>query len=56
MKRTEIRKRRKMCRFCHSRQARYRYSGRVRWDRFHTLCFRCYHSLRDRLACTLLAA
>ena len=30
------------------RKARYRFRGRVRADRQHTLCFACFRSLRDR--------
>ena len=40
---------RHLCLGCRSQRARFRYRGRVRADRDHTLCFRCYRSLRDRV-------
>ena len=40
---------RHLCLGCHSQRARFRYRGRVRADRDHTLCFRCYRSACDRL-------
>jgi hypothetical protein len=55
MKRIEIKIRRKMCAVCHVRRARFMYAGRVRWDRFHSLCFCCYDSFSDRLRAALSA-
>ena len=49
MKRIEVRLIKKICVFCRERRARFRYSGRVRWDRFHSACFKCYRSQRERL-------
>ena len=40
---------RHLCLGCRSHRARFRYRGRVRADREHTLCFRCYRSICDRL-------
>ena len=40
---------RKLCVGCHQHHALFKYRGRVRWDRDHTLCFRCYRSAMDRL-------
>jgi len=56
MKRNQIKKRRKMCVSCHLRRSRFMFAGRVRWDRFHSLCFRCYRSFSDRLRAALTAA
>jgi hypothetical protein len=49
MKRCEAKLLKKMCVLCQERQARFRWAGRVKWDRFHNVCFRCYRSQRDRL-------
>lgn len=40
---------RHLCLGCRSQRARFRYRRRVRADRDHTLCFRCYRSLRDQV-------
>ena len=40
---------RKVCRGCERQRALFRYHGVVRWDRYHTLCFRCFRSQLDRL-------
>jgi len=56
MKRIEIKIRRKMCASCHRRRARFMWAGRVKWDRFHSLCFVCYRSSVDRLRAALAAA
>ncbi len=40
---------RHLCLGCRSQRARFRYRGRVRADRDHTLCFRCYRAICDRL-------
>ena len=40
---------RHLCLGCRSQRARFRYRGRVRADRDHTLCFRCYRSMCNRL-------
>ena len=44
----ESRQRQRLCETCRQRKARYRFRGRVRADRQHTLCFACFRSLRDR--------
>ena len=36
------------CAGCCQRKARFRYRGRVRADRDHTLCFECYRAQNDR--------
>jgi hypothetical protein len=40
---------RKVCRGCERQRALFRYHGVVRWDRYHTLCFRCSRAQLDRL-------
>jgi hypothetical protein len=40
---------RKVCRGCERQRALFRFHGVVRWDRYHTLCFRCFRSQLDRL-------
>jgi hypothetical protein len=37
------------CRNCQAHRARFRYRGRVRADRDHTLCFRCFRAEVNRL-------
>ena len=44
----ESRQIQRLCRTCRQRKARYRFWGRVRADRQHTLCFACFRSLPDR--------
>ena len=44
----ESRQRQRLCETCRQRKARYRFRGRVRADRQHTLCFACFRSLRGR--------
>lgn len=56
MKRSEVKLRRKMCASCHLRRAHFMFAGRVRWDRFHSLCFRCYRSLLDAVLSSLEVA
>ena len=46
---------RRICESCRDRKARFRYRGRVRADRNHTLCFECYRSERDRQRARRLA-
>ena len=36
------------CLACECRRALFRYRGRVRADRQHTLCFRCFRAQLDR--------
>ena len=37
------------CAMCRMRRARFRFRGRVKADRFHTLCLQCFRSMRDGL-------
>ena len=39
---------RKVCADCERHRALFRHHGVVKWDRFHTLCFRCFRARRDR--------
>jgi hypothetical protein len=40
---------RHLCLGCQAHRARFQYRGRVRADRDHTLCFRCYRAAVNRL-------
>lgn len=40
---------RHLCAGCKQQPARFQYRGRVRADRDHNLCFRCYRAEVDRL-------
>lgn len=40
---------RKVCRGCERQRALFRYHGVVRWDRYHTLCFRCFRAQLDAI-------
>lgn len=44
-----------LCIWCRKRRALFRYRGAVRADRHHTLCFRCYRALRNRVRARFLA-
>lgn len=46
---------RHVCLGCRSQQARFQFRGRVRADRDHNLCFRCYRAEVDRLRARRLA-
>jgi hypothetical protein len=46
---------RSLCQRCRDRKARFRYRGRVKADRDHTLCFECFRSERDRQRARSLA-
>ena len=39
---------RTQCASCEQCKARFRYRGRVRADRDHTLCFECYRAQHNR--------
>ena len=41
---------RKVCAGCERQRARFRYHGVVKWDRYHTLCLRCFRAQANRLA------
>jgi hypothetical protein len=47
---------RRACLECRMQPARFRYRGRVRADRDHTLCFRCFRSEAQRQRAKRLAA
>jgi hypothetical protein len=40
-------RRQRVCLACEERRPRFRYRGEVRADSTHTLCFRCFRSLKD---------
>ena len=40
---------RKICAGCEQQRALFRYHGVVKWDRYHTMCFRCFRAQVDRL-------
>jgi hypothetical protein len=40
---------RKVCAGCERQRALFRYHGVVKWDRYHTLCFRCFRAQVDSL-------
>ena len=40
---------RHLCVGCRERRSLFRYRGQVKADADHTLCFRCYRSLLDRV-------
>ena len=40
---------RKVCAGCERQRALFRHHGVVKWDRYHTLCFRCFRSQVDTL-------
>lgn len=48
-------RRRHICLECRERRAVYRFRGRVRADRTHTLCPRCHRALVDSRRFCLLA-
>ncbi len=41
---------RKVCAGCERQRALFRYHGVVKWDRYHTLCRRCFRAQRDALS------
>jgi hypothetical protein len=40
---------RKVCAGCERQRALFRYHGVVKWDRYHTLCMRCFGGQKDSL-------
>ncbi len=46
---------RRACAACREQPALFRYRGRVRADRAHTLCFRCYRAEAERLRARRMA-
>jgi len=47
---------RHLCAGCREQPARFRYRGRVRADRDHNLCFRCYRAEVNRSRARRLAS
>ena len=44
---------RKVCAGCERQRALFRYHGVVKWDRYHTLCLRCFRAQADSLTLRL---
>ena len=42
---------RKVCAGCERQRALFRYHGVVKWDRYHTLCLRCFRGQAEALKC-----
>lgn len=42
-----VKDQRKLCLECGTHRALFRYRGKVKRDKDHTLCFRCFHSFSD---------
>ncbi len=47
---------RKVCAGCERQRALFRYHGVVKWDRYHTLCMRCFRAQVDALSCIVHGA
>jgi hypothetical protein len=47
---------RKVCIGCERQRARFRDHGVVKWDRYHTLCLRCFRAQATQIAGRRLAA
>ena len=47
---------RKVCAGCERQRALFRYHGVVKWDRYHTLCRRCFRAQVDALSCRVPGA
>ena len=45
---------RKLCASCRQRRSLFRFRGVVKRDDDHTLCFRCFRSLRDSVRARVL--
>jgi hypothetical protein len=45
---------RKDCGGCERQRALFRYHGVVKWDRYHTLCLRCFRAQAEALKCEML--
>jgi hypothetical protein len=41
---------RRLCALCKQHDAKFTFRGRVKRDKEHDVCHRCYRSLRDRIA------
>ena len=44
---------RKVCAGCERQRALFRYHGVVKWDRYHTLCLRCFRAQAETLKCKM---
>jgi len=49
VKKCELKTEKRLCVECRQRRARYVYRGLVKADHDHTLCFRCFRSLINRV-------
>jgi hypothetical protein len=47
---------RKVCAGCERQRALFRYHGVVKWDRYHTLCRRCFRAQVDAFSCRVPGA
>ena len=47
---------RKVCAGCERQRALFRHHGVVKWDRYHTLCLRCFRAQRDAVSCLVRRA
>ena len=54
--RTTRRAVRRVCVGCERQRALLRHHGVVKWDRYHTLCLRCFKAQREGLKCQMLNA
>lgn len=54
--RTTRRAVRKVCVGCERQRALFRYHGVVKWDRYHTLCLRCFKAQAEALKCKVPSA
>jgi hypothetical protein len=43
---------RRVCAGCERQRALFRCHGVVKWDRYHTLCRRCFRAQVDAVSCT----
>jgi len=47
---------RRVCAGCERQRALFRYHGVVKWDRYHTLCLRCFRAQAEGLKCKMRSA
>ena len=47
---------RKVCAGCERQRALFRHHGVVKWDRYHTLCLRCFRAQAEAVKCKVLNA
>ena len=55
-RRTARRAVRKVCVGCERQRALFRSHGVVKWDRYHTLCLRCFRAQGEALKCKVRSA